>query len=131
MQKQVTKRILLTLWIQISALTIALLSPATSQGVSFNSAPATVWGTLYAAEDSNRTFFATEGDTPVATTRAGDIGLPRERRSTFEITYSNVPERAKDAIDLGVRSWEGYFDSKVPIKVLASWDRTAPFGVLG
>ena len=101
MQKQATKRILLTLWIQIGALTIALLSPATSQGVSFNSAPATVWGTLYAAEDSNRTFFATEGDTPVATTRTGDLGLPRERRSTFEITYSNVPDRAKDAIDLG------------------------------
>ena len=131
MRGKTAKRILITLWIQVSALAIALLAPTTSQGLSFNSAPATVWGALYAGKDSGRTFYATEGETVVATTRPGDLGLPRARRSTFEITYSNVPDRAKDAIDLGVRSWEGYFDSKVPIKVLASWDRTAPFGVLG
>lgn len=112
---------------------LAIVAPLTSGATSFNSAPATKWGALLAPDGSVRTYSANESDTPSATTTGNGSTASdgRSAKSTFEITYINVPDRAKDAIDQGVRAWEASFESKVPIKVTASWDRTAAFGVLG
>jgi hypothetical protein len=116
------------------ALSFSLLTaPATpSSALSFNSAPARIWGTLFASDlqsQERNEAFQTEGSE--TSTTGLDESQPRPAKSSFEITYVNIPDRAKAAIAKGVRAWQGYFESKVPIKVAAYWDRTAPFGVLG
>ena len=122
----------LTVSLLTFALSFSLLSLSsttwTSAGnaLSFNSAPATIWGALY-AEDP---LFAQEGDTSTTQVEPGTTG-ERPARSSFELTYVNIPDRAKAAIEEGVKAWEGYFESKVPVNVAAYWDRTAPYGVLG
>jgi len=118
----------LTVSLLTLALSFSLSLPLTSasNALSFNSAPATIWGALY-AEDP---LFAQEGET--ATTQVEPTtGPSRPPRSSFELTYVNIPDRAKAAIEAGVKAWEGYFESKVPVTVAAYWDRTAPYGVLG
>lgn len=119
----------LTISLLTFALSFSLLSlPLTnaSNAISFNSAPATIWGAIYADEP----LFRQEGDTSTTQIEPGTTGQ-RPARSSFELTYVNIPERAKAAIEQGVKAWEGYFESKVPISVAAYWDRTAPYGVLG
>ena len=112
------------------ALSFSLLTApvAPSTALSFNSAPARIWGTLFASEYKEEDFQTEGSDTA---TSGIDESQARPAKSSFEITYVNIPDRAKAAIAKGVRAWEGSFESKVPVKVAAYWDRTAPFGVLG
>lgn len=103
-----------------------LTTPSTA--LSFNSAPATIWGALYTDEAG----FNQEGDTSTTTTTTEPTPREvREAKSSFVITYVNIPDRAKAAIESGVKAWEGFFASDVPVNVAAYWDRTAPYGVLG
>jgi hypothetical protein len=117
---------LLTLALSLTFLTVPNLTTQ-SRALSFNSAPATIWGALYSEDGAARQ----EGESATATTEPPIAREVREARSTFEITHVNIPDRAKAAIEAGVKAWEGYFESKVPINVSAFWDRTAPYGVLG
>lgn len=120
----------LTATLVTSALTWTLLFipvVEVNSAPAFNSMPATIWGTLYAESES----FRQEGDTSTTGSETTETQTQRDRRSSFELTYVNIPERAKAAIEKGVKSWEAYFESKVPITVSAYWDRTAPYGVLG
>lgn len=114
------------------ALSVSLLTTPTS-AISFNSAPANIWGTLFASDEappsSPTEGNQTEGSDTSTTTSGGSEA--KESKSSFELTYVNIPDRAKAAIEKGVKAWEGYFESKVPIEVAAYWDRTAPYGVLG
>lgn len=119
----------LTLLLGIALSFSLLTAPATpSTALSFNSAPARIWGTLFASEYIQEDFQTEGSDTA---TSGIDESQPRAAKSSFEITYVNIPDRAKAAIAKGVRAWEGYFESTVPVRVAAYWDRTAPFGVLG
>lgn len=112
------------------ALTFSLLTSPT-QAISIKSAPARIWGTLFASQFEPSSFQTEGSDTSTSTGSSSDAADSRPRKSSFELTYVNIPERAKAAIEKGVKAWEGYFESKVPIKVAAYWDRTAPYGVLG
>lgn len=116
-----------------------LIAPTTA--LSFNSAPATVWGTLHAGNSNAGDSLAgnlyigseprQEGETSTATSEPPISREVREPRSEFIINFVNIPDRARAAIEAGVKAWEGSFESKVPITVSAFWDRTAPYGVLG
>ena len=112
------------------ALLLTTFVPPTS-ALSFNSAPANIWGALYADEIYSGDEPRQEGETSTATSEPPISREVREPKSEFVLTYVNIPDRAKAAIEAGVKAWEGSFESKVPINVSAYWDRTAPYGVLG
>ena len=119
-------------------LTLTLISPvitATSApALAFKTAPANYWGKIVAAEKPPQIFNSESVDTTSTTTSTSSESAQDnqgEKLSNFEVTYINVPERAKAAIEKGVEAWERVFESKVDIKVEAYWDRTAPYGVLG
>lgn len=111
------------------ALSLTFLSVPTT-AITFNSAPATIWGALY-AEDLLDDAPRQDGETSTTTSEPPISREVREPKSEFIITYVNIPDRAKAAIEAGVKAWEGSFESKIPINVSAYWDRTAPYGVLG
>jgi hypothetical protein len=125
------KSVLFT-YLSVAGLLLSLFTSYSAPALTFNSAPATLWGALYAAEPFNEAKdFNSVGET--STTTSGDLPQPRSgvSKSRFEITYVNIPDRAKPAIEKGVKAWESVFESEVPVRVVALWDRTAPFGVLG
>ena len=123
----------LTVTLLTLALSFTFLPLLPSTALSFNSAPATIWGTLYADESPIAEDFSEGSDTstPTTPTTPGGNEDARPPKSSFVLNYVNIPDRAKAAIEKGVKAWEGSFESKVPINVSAFWDRTAPYGVLG
>lgn len=107
-----------------------IITPTSAPALSFKTAPANYWGKIVAAEKSTQTFNTEIADTSTTTSETVEDNQG-EKLSNFDITYINVPERAKAAIEKGIQAWERVFQSTVDINVEAYWDRTAPYGVLG
>jgi Secretion system C-terminal sorting domain len=47
--------------------------------------------------------------------------LVREKTANFEVTYIDVPEKAKLSIQAAVDIWSSLISSKMPIRVLVNW----------
>ena len=82
--------------------------------------PATTWGYTLAGEVGGPVAYATPS-----------AGTKLEKKSTFEVTYTNFPEWAKIEMQSAIDVWASYFESNVPIHVDASWGRTDRATVLG
>jgi hypothetical protein len=116
---------------------LALLSP-----IAINQSPAAIaspvvdsvpapWANTYAGPISAGKAIATlskAGTSPLPTLPP----LPKRvnTKSTFLVTYNNVPDAEKLAVQAAIDTWSDNFNSTVPIKVTASWVRQGYGGIL-
>ncbi len=107
----------------IAALLLAPLfaPPATAL---VNERESIVWGHIFAGQTNNRTYNATYPTIPK--TSANFVA-----KSKFEVNYNNFPVWAQTEIQAAVDIWAANFESSVPIKVEATWGRSAVYGLLG
>lgn len=82
-------------------------------------APSTVWGHTYAAEAS--------GVISVPATQPANL----EKLSKFVVNYKNFPDWAKNEVQAAIDLWAVSFESKVSIKVDATWARSSTADILG
>lgn len=84
----------------------------------------TVWGHIFAGQTNDRNYNATYSTPPKASANLVE-------KSKFEVTYNNFPVWAQSEIQAAVDIWAANFESSVPIKVEATWGRSAVYGLLG
>lgn len=102
----------------IAALAGSLLSAPSAEAL-FLKAPGVAWGHIYA------------GTNPVTTTTPRTKFAIGTAKSSFNVTFNNFPEWAKNEVQAAVDIWSANFDSTVPISVDASWGRSSSWGILG
>ena len=102
----------------IATLTFAPLFSAPAEAVLVS--PATTWGFTLAGKTGGKVAYSTR-----------ETGAHLEKKSNFEVTYSNFPEWAKIEMQAAINVWAQYFESSVPIQVEASWGRSDRAAVLG
>jgi len=110
-------------FIPISALVllISLLNPASAPAVTFNSAPATTWGHIYASDKP----------APFIKTTPRTAKLEGEVKSEWKVTYRNFPANAQAAVQYAIDIWSRNFSSSVPINIEASWEPQKDYDILG
>ena len=102
------------------SVTSIFLAPIQSEALSqFKVAESKVWGHTYAGKSQG---------TP--SSRPPKVAYI-EAKSKFVVNYKNFPEWAKKDFQSAVDVWSQYFASAVPIKIDATFGRSASFGVLG
>lgn len=79
-----------------------------------------VWGHIFAGVSNVKTYNATTNS-----------GARLVEKSKFEVSYNNFPNWAQRDIQAAVDVWAANFESSVPIKVEATWGRSAVYGLLG
>lgn len=79
-----------------------------------------VWGHIFAGATNVKTYNATTNS-----------GARLVEKSKFEVSYNNFPNWAQRDIQAAVDVWAANFESSVPIKVEATWGRSAVYGLLG
>ena len=99
-----------------------LLAPLFAPPASalFNERESTIWGHIFAGTTNVKTYNATTTG-----------GARLEAKSKFEVIYNNFPSWAQSEIQAAVDIWAANFQSSVPIKVEATWGRSAVYGLLG
>ena len=102
-------------------LSVSVLIPIEASALSFNSAPARFWGHIYASEDSSASL----------NSKVPQNSLDGEVKSEWRVTYNNFPAEARDAVQHAIDIWSRNFESKVPINIEASWERSFDNRVLG
>ena len=85
-----------------------------------NERESTVWGHIFAGQNSVKTYNATSNS-----------GSHLQEKSKIEVTYNNFPTWAQTDIQAAVDVWAANFESSVPIKVDATWGRSQVYGLLG
>ena len=85
-----------------------------------NERESTVWGHIFAGQNSVKTYNATTNS-----------GSHLQEKSKIEVTYNNFPAWAQTDIQAAVDVWAANFESSVPIKVDATWGRSQVYGLLG
>ena len=96
------------------------LSPINAGALStFKVSESKVWGHTYAGKSQG-----------VPSTRPPKVAYV-EAKARFVVNYKNFPEWAKKDFQAAVDIWSQYFSSVVPIKIDATFGRSASYGVLG
>ena len=105
-----------------SIIAAILLAPLFAPPASalFNERESTIWGHIFAGTTNVKTYNATTTG-----------GARLEAKSKFEVIYNNFPSWAQSEIQAAVDIWAANFQSSVPIKVEATWGRSAVYGLLG
>ena len=103
---------------------LATLTPAATAQSLYKFAPATQWGYTFAGP-------ATSSTTLVKTSPVVPRSANLEKRSDIQVNYTNFPEWAKNELQLAVDVWSASFESKVTIKIDATWSNSQSVAVLG
>ena len=81
--------------------------------------PATQWGHVYA------------GPATTETQQKNPKVAYLEKKSKIIVKYINFPEWTKIQVQAAVDVWAANFESKVPIYIEATWERSRSFSILG
>jgi hypothetical protein len=100
---------------------LSVLLPIPAPAISFNSAPARVWGHIYAATEKIERVTAQKKIEKVE----------GETKSQWQVTFNNFPNDAKEAVQYAIDIWSRNFSSKVPINVEAVWEKSSNINTLG
>ena len=112
-------------WSLTSIIVSVLLAPlfAPPATALVNERDSNIWGHTFASPASTTTL------------RSSNIttfsGAKLDAKSKFDVTYNNFPLWAQKDIQAAVDVWAANFQSSVPIKVDATWGRSAVYGLLG
>ena len=103
-------------------MTAILLAPLFSPPASalVNERDSKIWGHTFAGPAVSKTNNVTNFG-----------GAKLDAKSKFDVTYNNFPAWAQKDIQAAVDIWAANFQSSVPIKVDATWGRSAVYGILG
>ena len=85
-----------------------------------NERESTIWGHIFAGPTNIKSYNVNTNS-----------GARLVEKSKFEVSYNNFPSWAQRDIQAAVDVWAANFDSSVPIKVEATWGRSAVYGLLG
>ena len=107
--------------ILISTLFLALLNPIQAPALTFNSAPATIWGHTYATDKPASLLKAT----PRTAKLEGEI------KSEWKVNYRNFPSNAQEAVQYAIDIWSRNFSSEIPINIEATWEPNKNDQILG
>lgn len=100
---------------------LSVLLPIPAPAISFNSAPARVWGHIYADTEKIERVIAPQNIEKVE----------GETKSQWQVTFINFPNDAKEAVQYAIDIWSRNFSSKVPINVEAVWEKSSNINTLG
>lgn len=115
------RRVRIQVFLSLLLATTILTPTETNALPTFNYAPATIWGHIYAS-DTRSNFLTT---TPPLDPLEGEI------KSEWNVQYKNFPDNARQAVQYAINIWSRNFSSKVPINVEASWEPSKNSQILG
>ena len=101
-----------------ASLLLGLLNPISAEAFVLVR-PATQWGHVYA------------GPATTETQQRKPKVAYLEKKSKFVVKYNGFPEWTKVQVQAAVDVWAANFESKVPIYIEASWERSPSFSILG
>lgn len=109
-------------WSLTSIITAILLAPIIAPPATalVNERDSKIWGHIYAGPSSTKVAYVSNFG-----------GAKLDAKSKFDVTYNNFPAWAQKDIQSAVDIWAANFQSAVPIKVDATWGRSAVYGLLG
>jgi len=105
----------------ISTLIFTLLVPIQAPALTFNSAPATIWGHTY----------ATDKPAPLLKASPRSANLEGEIKSEWKVNYKNFPANAQQAVQYAIDIWSRNFSSEIPINIEATWEPNKNDQILG
>ncbi len=105
----------------ISTLIFTLSAPIQAPALTFNSAPATIWGHT----------FATDKPAPLLKTARRSANLEGEVKSEWKVNYKNFPANAQQAVQYAIDIWSRNFSSEIPINIEATWEPNKNDQILG
>jgi len=115
------KRLDLTSFLVSLSLLLSSLLPIQAHALQFNSAPARIWGHIYAKNQSG----LAKQPLPNSSRLSGEV------KSEWRVSYTGFPEDAKTAVQFAIDIWSRNFTSSVPIQVEATWENNPNKSVLG
>ncbi|MTA35901.1 MAG: fibronectin, partial [Actinobacteria bacterium] len=101
-----------------ASLLLGFLNPISADAVVLVR-PATQWGHVYAGPATT--------DTQQRKPKVANL----EKKSKFIVKYNGFPEWTKIQVQAAVDVWAANFESKVPISIEATWERSRSFSILG
>lgn len=69
---------------------------------------------------------AKEVEMAINKVKQANLRLEGEKKATFEVDYIGFPDNAKESFERATAIWSEVISSKVPIRVVAIWDRLGP-----